>query len=272
MKNSKCIILIPVYKLTPSTDEAASLHQLEIILGKWEIRFVCPKTLDMSAYDTITNTCYTKERFEDHYFEGISGYNTLMRDNTFYRRFKEYEYMLIYQLDAWVFKDELQYWCNQGYDYVGAPWFKHFRSHEEEYNLWRVGNGGLSLRRIKKFLECTQREAPVYSFWSLLRQGGSHFFRNLIRYIRYPNNMGWFIDHCASTWEDGFFCIDLAETIHSLKVPKPEEAAMFSFERSPKFLFEKVTQRKLPFGCHAWRRYHFDEFWKQHIPTTSNAG
>ena len=30
--------------------------------------------------------------------------------------------MLIYQLDAYVFKDELLNWANKGYDYIGAPW------------------------------------------------------------------------------------------------------------------------------------------------------
>lgn len=264
MKNSKCIILIPVYKLTPSTDEAASLHQLEIILGKWEIRFVCPKTLDMSAYDTITNTCYTKERFEDHYFEGISGYNTLMRNNTFYRRFKEYEYMLIYQLDAWVFKDELQYWCNQGYDYIGAPWFKHYGTHEEGNKLWRCGNGGFSLRKVEKFIQCTSPNVPVYTIWGITSHANRHVLRNLFRYFRYPNNMKWFINHLASTWEDGFFCCDLSETSHALKCPKPEIAAKFSFESSPSHLFS-LTGGELPFGCHAWRKYQFDSFWRKHI-------
>ncbi len=43
-----------------------------------------------------------------------------MMDNTFYKQFLNYEYILIYQLDAFVFKDELNY-CSQGIDYVGAP-------------------------------------------------------------------------------------------------------------------------------------------------------
>lgn len=30
---------------------------------------------------------------------------------------------MIYQLDAWVFNDELSSWCSLGYDYIGAPFF-----------------------------------------------------------------------------------------------------------------------------------------------------
>ena len=32
--------------------------------------------------------------------------------------------MLIYQLDAFVFQDDLAYWCQQNYDYIGAPWLR----------------------------------------------------------------------------------------------------------------------------------------------------
>ena len=53
------------------------------------------------------------ESFEDEYFKGISGYNRLMMSEVFYRRFIGYEYILIYQLDAYIFKDELKKWCDK---------------------------------------------------------------------------------------------------------------------------------------------------------------
>jgi hypothetical protein len=33
---------------------------------------------------------------------------------SFYERFLDTKYILIYQLDAFVFKDELQEWCDKG--------------------------------------------------------------------------------------------------------------------------------------------------------------
>jgi hypothetical protein len=39
----------------------------------------------------------------------------------FYKRFRDYKFILIYQLDAYVFRDELEYWCEQDYDFIGAP-------------------------------------------------------------------------------------------------------------------------------------------------------
>ena len=40
-----------------------------------------------------------------------------------YERYAAYEFMFTYELDAFVFKDELEKWCEQGWDYIGAPWF-----------------------------------------------------------------------------------------------------------------------------------------------------
>ena len=48
----------------------------------------------------------------------------LMLSPFFYESFLDFKYVLIHQLDVFIFKDELNYWCNQNYDYIGAPWFK----------------------------------------------------------------------------------------------------------------------------------------------------
>ena len=37
----------------------------------------------------------------------------------FYLNFKKYRYLLIYQLDALVFRDELLEWCSKEIDYIG---------------------------------------------------------------------------------------------------------------------------------------------------------
>lgn len=79
--------------------------------------------------------------FHENYFKSIDGYNKLMLSPSFYKAFSNYEYILIYQLDAWVFKDELQHWCNQKYDYIGAPIYQNNK-------LIGIGNGGFSLRKV----------------------------------------------------------------------------------------------------------------------------
>ena len=69
--------------------------------------------------------------------------------------------MLILQTDAIILRDELDYWCAQPFDYIGAPWRSNLKIHlntgrfsggnEQQINL-HVGNGGLSLRRVNKCL------------------------------------------------------------------------------------------------------------------------
>lgn len=62
--------------------------------------------------------------FERHFFTSVEGYNKLCYNIDFYSAFRNYDYMLIYQLDAWVFRNELQMWCEKGYDYIGSPFLR----------------------------------------------------------------------------------------------------------------------------------------------------
>lgn len=65
-----------------------------------------------------------------------------------YKRFIDYEFMLVYQLDAWVFRDELFYWCDQGFDYIGAPWYEGYEKATHTSKIISPsGNGGFSLRK-----------------------------------------------------------------------------------------------------------------------------
>ena len=271
--DNNAVVLIPVYKTEPSADEKSSLKQALKVLSFHDIRFVCPKGLDMSSYDKIVGYALPKERFDKKFFDGIQGYNLLMTDVSFYRRFSEYEYMLIYQLDAWVFSDQLAQWCAKGYDYVGAPWFEAHKTFEEGYPLWCCGNGGFSLRRIPKFIEVTN---PCTRFLSRKEIDVCRYFRNIKTFwkgLKYlfglDNNMAWYRKEHSYLWEDTYFSYGLDGTPHEMKRPSPEEAAEFSFECSPEYLYNLIGN-KLPFGCHAWRKYQYDEFWSNYISTQRN--
>lgn len=264
------IIVIPVYQPTLSPDEAASLRQCVKILGaRRELRLVCPRSLDTAAYDAAASRALKTERFDDSFFRGIEGYNRLLMSHTFYSRFKGFDWMLVYQLDAWIFEDRLDEWCGKGWDYVGAPWFENNESHETGWHLWRTGNGGLSLRRLEKFLRITQPECPLQVprvLWShRFRRKNAPRKRISLTLGHKHTTTGQYMQQMSATWEDCFFCISLESTSEALRLPSPEEAARFSLERSPKWLFETVLQGHLPMGCHAWRKYQYEEFWQQHI-------
>ena len=113
-------IVVPIYKPTLSEYEEISFKQLFKVLGNHRIVIFKPISLDLSNLLSNYPPCET-ESFSDHYFKGIAGYNRLMMAEEFYSRFNDSEYILIYQLDAYAFKDELIDWCMKGYDYMEHP-------------------------------------------------------------------------------------------------------------------------------------------------------
>lgn len=265
----KITVLIPVYKTNLSTEETLSLKQCFKILSRYDIRLVCPTTLDTTAYNNAIGKDIKAERFEPIFFDGIKGYNNLMTNRKFYKRFESFEYMLIYQLDAWVFTDKLTEWCEKGYDYIGAPWFELHKTHEEGYGFWCCGNGGLSLRRVQAFLRVTNPNTKLLPYREIFKTYFLSFrtWKKGLKVLFRENNLRWFKKKHSYLWEDTYFCYGLDETSLRLKRPAPEEAAQFSFECSPAYLYSFIGNR-LPFGCHAWKKYQYEEFWSKFIPTT----
>ena len=239
-------IIIPLYKSQLTTYEEISLVQCTKVLGEYPIHIVCPEDLvfDLSTLPFTRNITVT--RFSPRFFESRMGYNRLLLSIEFYRRFLNYKYILIYQLDAFVFQDELSYWCSQGFDYIGAPWIRDSsenRPRKRKFTklsprgLWvylfekdiPIGNGGFSLRKVKTCLLTLLLGRSKATEWS----------RN----------------------EDLFWSY-YAPTIYPLfSFPAPEIASRFSFETHPREIYEK-NQHTLPFGCHGWWKYDV-AFWRQ---------
>ena len=121
MSEKQAIIVIPVYTTQLTVSEHAALRQCFDILSSYPKCFVKPESLDITSLvrDYPANHIVP---FPDTYFKGIAGYNRLMMSPEFYETFAQWEYILIYQTDAWVFSDRLSEWCSKGYDYIGAPW------------------------------------------------------------------------------------------------------------------------------------------------------
>ncbi|MBB6111220.1 hypothetical protein HDF23_003988 [Mucilaginibacter lappiensis] len=203
---------------------------------------------------------FTKvESFDDSYFKDIQGYNALMLSDIFYSRFLKYKYILIHQLDAFVFKDELNYWCDQGFDYIGAPWMREYdypnsfkalkrkikyyfyrRFNVQENNFPsdkqlenQVGNGGFSLRRVQVFHDlCVNKQKMIQIY---LNQN-NHTFN-----------------------EDVFWSIEVNRKRRILKIPRWKAGLKFSIELAPERAM-RLNNNQLPFGCHAWDKYL--DFWR----------
>lgn len=250
-------VIIPFYKSTLTAWEEISLTQCFKILGAYPIIAVKPLSLDIESI--IKNRNFTEvQNFEDRFFENVQGYNALMLSSTFYERFLEYELILIHQLDAFVFRDDLQKWCQSGYDYIGAPWLKR----EEDkgivnelktkvksslytfFNLTKygvpsdrqfdnvVGNGGFSLRRVKKFYNLARKFSSKQNIYLKRTEFQFH--------------------------EDVFWSIEINRKWNWLRIPPYKTALGFSFENRPERAL-KLTNNIIPFGCHAWDLH--TDFW-----------
>ncbi|EKE20423.1 MAG: hypothetical protein ACD_7C00582G0006 [uncultured bacterium] len=238
---TSAVIPIPIYKSDFSELEKASLFQCCKILNKYNFSLVCPDGLDIKNYEIVLkdfNVNYKVDRFDRKFFKSVESYNNLMLDVNFYKRYEKYEFALIYQLDAYVFRDDLMYWCKKDFDYIGAPWFENFGLSDDKSKLLEVaGNGGFSLRKISSFIKVLSYKKEV-----------ANFIGNYLKDGQY---------------EDVFFSQFAKNIDKNFKVAPPSEAMYFSFESQPKRLHEMIN-KKIPFGCHAWERYDFD-FWEYFV-------
>lgn len=269
MKN---VIVIPVYKAQPNEDEVVNLRQCLRVLNKHDICLVCPKELDKTAYDNIFSEegkSYAPEFFDKEYFCSVKGYNQLMLTREFYLRFVEWDYMLIYQLDAYVFEDRLEEWCEKGYDYVGAPWCTLKR--RIDWN--NSGNGGFSLRKISSFIRLFDHKGNVLNLaglWKFHRyRGPLHKWPLIIRGLFGQLNQLEDYTNGKRINEDLFYACLGHLTKNPFKIPDSHEAAFFAFEEKPAELFAHT--KKLPFGCHAYRKYDvgFYKPYMKHLQETS---
>lgn len=254
----RIVVIVPIYRDTLSEYDRVSLDRTYETLSSHDIFVVYPEGMDTSRIAEEGAYPLLKFKpFPPSFFKGIMGYNRMMLSPDFYSSFQDYEYMLICQTDAYVFRDELAEWCSRGYDYVGAPWLrrpvydnpvmKFFMALSLRYKKWRgvrskqelynkIGNGGLSLRKIASFYKTTVEMADVIAVY-LNREKKHHLFN-----------------------EDVFW----ATEPHGFTYPTVEEALLFSFDKYPDLCY-KLTHGRLPMGCHAWYKRKMKRFWDSKI-------
>jgi len=276
--NNLCCIIIPIYKNYLTDYEILSLKQCCKILNNYKIIFVTYKKIDCSIYNDICNSfnvIFNYEYFNKYYFNNIIGYNSLLISKNFYLRFKEYKYILIYQLDAYVFRDELEYWCNKEYDFIGAPWLKLDKSKPTVFfqEIYNIGNGGFSLRNTKNSLKKINYYINILSvirlFFSFYFEISNNRFKNILNLLFFiflfiPNKIIRIIFFKSKFLKFNEDFIWSRLFYKDKNIPSPLEASQFSFELYPEYLFI-LNNNKLPFGCHSWYSYYNYFFYKNHI-------
>ena len=271
--NDSCIIIIPIYKKELTETEISSLKQCCNILPKYNICFVVPQNMDCSEYEKIVlkfNIKYRFKFFNEKHFKSIMSYSKLLLDKNFYKEFLEFKYMLIYQLDAWVFRDELQEWCSRGFDYIGAPWFEGYDCADINSPLLaKSGNGGFSLRNIGNFYQTLiiyeekfkEKNKPINKICK--KTGIVNFLLHIFKILKEYYSKKSFSYIFETEYEDTVIANYFEKFNKNFKVATAKEALAFSFEVLPERLFE-MNNNNLPFGCHAFQKYNWD-FWRKYI-------
>ncbi len=256
-------VVIPIYRSKlPELELKLLRHNMEQ-LRSFDILFIAPISLDISELLMITSNFVRCKNFDVIRVDnswlgddiGINGYNKMMLSTSFYELFVDYEYVLICHTDAFIFDGgKLSSWCAKGYDYIGAPWFKKVkydnifisafckimrrvfckkRYFSIEDVTGRVGNGGLSLRRVKSFIDATRR------------------YKNCIEKI--VN-----LDSHNLNNEDLFWALVPREFIY----PEYEEAFRFSIDTNPQDSMKMLPKGELPFGCHGLKNPQVYHYWQ----------
>ena len=256
-------IVVPVYRPELEPEEEQSLRHLETFLGHFDRYFVAPESL------RLNRPGFERLSFADTYFDSVASYSRLLLSTSFYRAFQDYRHMLIYQLDSLVFSDSLSEWCEADFDYIGAPWLKEPEAPEKGFS--RVGNGGLSLRRVDSSLRVLESgrylDRRVSFLRDLLRAPlpdvAAHRLHKRVSVLRQARHGVRDYAGRYSLNEDRFWSDRAALFWPDFRVAPVETALGFAFERAPRYCHERLDGR-LPFGCHAWYRWDRD-FWEPHL-------
>ncbi len=260
MSQTKTVVVIPIYRNFFDKHELQSLRSVKQQLCTYDIVFVAPKKLNVFFLREIDlGFDYKVEFFEDYFFTSVDTYSHLLMKAEFYKRFISYDYMLICQTDAYVFRNELEEWVQKNYDYIGAPWLDSenkygYHSIRKLYNnikkffglkyrgyehINRVGNGGFSLRKIQRFYEiCLKEEEQVEVFVNTK-------------------------EPIAFKVEDMFWSFYIPSK-YDFNIPDYQTAAHFCLDRKPN-VGMKITQQKLPFACHGFNKKGVHKFWSKYI-------
>lgn len=289
LAHPRCCIFIPLYKLDWSGAEHASIRRCISILRVYHILFVRKESIDareaLAPYQNQLRrvSSWTVLSLPDCHFASVSNYSQLLLSPFFYGLFSEWDYVLVFQHDAWIIGGDLGFWLQKGYSYIGAPWCPDLGTDPECPPVSGVGNGGLSLRNVRHMKRIVSsvgfRRKPVLSMielisaFSLLNRYRQHslvvrpfvFIKRFLRLapllflypLGYKNSLAFLAANGVN--EDIILGFYAQRVFKWLSLPDLSDAASFSLETNPREVARYFCV-DTPFGCHAWEKYNKEFF------------
>lgn len=277
----KVCVAISVTQKISLQREIVSLKQALKIFQNYPIIFICPQHFDEALLDEYMHLHpdISFKKFDSRY-SGSSMVNSLLLTELFFYESFDYEYMMTHHLDAYAFRDELEYWCNQGFDFIGAPWA--FIENGKLGFHQNTGNSGFCLKNIEKIRQVMLQKITFRNALKLKKMSNKYlmekkeygFFKNFSNYLKFYLKFAFkkpafyevsqYLFRLDIPEEDSIFAFAFPKIFMDFKVAKANEAIPFAFEACPREIYE-INGRKLPFGCHAYHRFAPD-FWQKFIP------
>lgn len=258
----KVAIMTVVYKETLKDHEKFSLEFSKKNLSKYDRIVVTPESLEKLPKE-LKSIKFKIEKFPNSCFNSTKEYNDLVMSSEFYKRFKDYKYILFCEFDTLVFKDSLNEFCSLNYDFIGAPFIKNKLREIKNPNKMKHRGGGLSLRKVDSFIKVCEilenKKSKNSWFWRYYLKNFFHYNEGLIKgLIKGKRNRS----NLFTINEDIFWSYGAEKIDSSFKVAPFKTAISFSFENNVPLCF-KLNNNNLPFGCHAFQCEKNMREWKK---------
>lgn len=132
-------LVVPVFETSLQPLEQTLLHHAIKQFSDFPLVFVCGDSTQDHAQLKITYPESTTYKFDSLSFTNRSEYTKLLLKPDFYDLFTWSQYLLLFEPVSYIVKNQLHYWCKQGYDYISDE------------------TGLLSLRDVDKFLSLSRK-------------------------------------------------------------------------------------------------------------------
>ncbi len=228
-------VIIPIYKEISEIHEVYAAASLKTFYAPDRLIFIYPSGSNFGTY---------RGEFSDaeflsipsSYLESRASYNRLLLSRWFYSMFSTCcDYILIHQTDAITLSNDVERFISLSPSYIGAPWpngnmvstfFRSAKLRRLFGRRVRVGNGGLSLRRVNDMIMYLTSNWTIAKLWR--------------------NN------------EDEFFSRNFRNQLEI-----PSESVALCFSREKLYSVEEVLGIDgLPMGLHGWHVRHVDIYQK----------
>ena len=233
-KSQKCVVVIPVYKQKLSQFEKDNLsNTVNRLKDSYDICIIGPSSINVSRLSKEFNYKFQYKKYNNSTFKSKESYSLLLESADFYETFNNWEYMLLVQLDVWIFgtAENLEKFLTYDFAYIGAPWSRNYIMKAFGVDDEFCGNGGFSLRNTSMMIDIlSNSDVNATKYVTVEDQYISYIIYNDKKY-----------DTCL---------VDIA--------------LQFSIDNEPEYWHKRLGNMKYPFGVHMGKK-EFKDYWSSYI-------